>query len=542
MPATTPTTIYDAYGRKVDTRTLLQRDKAAPTVIGVRSPWYDPVADGMTPLGLSYVLRDAAEGDTMQYLTLAEEMEERDLHYSSVLGTRRMAVKQLPVYVDAVDDSAAEEGLAEELRALTRQSAFADLIYDLTDALAKGYSICEIEWERSANQWWPVRFRWRDPRFFVPDRDTGDELRLITTDNPMGEILPAYAYVQHRAKRKNGLVARGGLAFLASRAYVCKSFGVKDWLAFAEVFGLPLRIGEYDEAATEEDKEKLLNAVANLGSDAAAIVPVGMMIKIVDGAKASGGERLFEGLANYWNKELSKAVLGQTMTSEDGSSLAQAKVHDDVRQDILAGDGVDLAATLHRDVIKPFIDLNYGPRPRGQYPVIRIEPKHEDDLKAFTDALSPWVDRGLRVEASAIRDRFGLDEPDDNAEILQPTGGASPKANSGARVDDGAPPATNTAEHTCNHTEHYAADDASDEIEKLVEASLSADWPKLLDEGNGATAVMRRFIDESDSFDDLRARLDRYLKTVVSDKLVVHLATKLFQSRGLGDATDRVEL
>jgi len=540
MP-TTPTTIYDAYGRPAKHSKLLERDKSAPSLMGVRTPWFDPIATGLTPLELAYVLRDATEGETRAYLTLAEEMEERDLHYASVLATRRTAIKQLPVYIDAVDDSPAEERLAEELRALTREDTFLRLIHDMSDAIAKGYSISEIEWERSESQWWPAKFKWRDPRYFLPDRETGDELLLVTTDNPLGEILPAYAYVQHRAQRKNGLVVRGGLAFLAARAYLCKSYSLKDWLAFAEVFGLPLRIGEYDEAATAEDKAKLLSAVANLGSDAAAIVPSGMMIRIIDGAKSTGGDRLFEGLANYFNKETSKAVLGQTMTSEDGSSLAQAKVHDKVREDILRGDGVDLAATLYRDVIRPFVDLNYGPRPRGQYPRIRLEPRVEEDLKGFTDALTPWVDRGLRIEASAVRDKFGLDEPDDNAEILQPKGGATAEGPTGAPAQPaGGTPPERTAKNTATFAE--GEPETQDEVEKLVRAALETDWVRLLDEGDGPTAAMRSIIDQAQNYDELRTLLRDYLQRVNSAELVEHLATKLFQARGLGDATDEVEL
>ena len=94
--------ILDQYGKQVR-KNMLGKEIAAPGVTGVRSLWnFGQVATGLTPAGMASVLRDAAEGgDHDAYLTLAEEMEERDAHYSSVLGTRKRAVSGLPVVIEA---------------------------------------------------------------------------------------------------------------------------------------------------------------------------------------------------------------------------------------------------------------------------------------------------------------------------------------------------------------------------------------------------------------------------------------------------------
>ena len=49
----------------------------------------DDFADPSAAAGL---LASAAAGDATAYLTLAEEMEERDLHYRCEIGKRRLAV------------------------------------------------------------------------------------------------------------------------------------------------------------------------------------------------------------------------------------------------------------------------------------------------------------------------------------------------------------------------------------------------------------------------------------------------------------------
>ena len=72
-------TLYDAYGRPVRTQELT-REIAAPTLTGIRSVWNETVAGGLTPQRLAALLRNANDGDAHEYLTLAEEMEERDPH------------------------------------------------------------------------------------------------------------------------------------------------------------------------------------------------------------------------------------------------------------------------------------------------------------------------------------------------------------------------------------------------------------------------------------------------------------------------------
>src|SRR5208337_4868486 len=90
---------------------------------------------------------------------------------------------------------------------------------------------------------------------------------------PATAPLYPFKFVTHIARAKAGLPIRGGLARAAGWSYLFKSYALKDWAAFAEVYGQPLRVGKYGPGATEEDKHALLSAVAHIGTDAAAIIP-----------------------------------------------------------------------------------------------------------------------------------------------------------------------------------------------------------------------------------------------------------------------------
>ncbi|CAH8721641.1 DUF935 domain-containing protein [Paenibacillus melissococcoides] len=58
---------------------------------------------------------------------------------------------------------------------------------------------------------------------------------------------------------------------------------------------------------------------------------------------------VYESLARYCDEQISKAVLGQTLTSDSGGgSFAQSKTHNEVRHDLTVAIAKDLAATLRR--------------------------------------------------------------------------------------------------------------------------------------------------------------------------------------------------
>lgn len=238
----------------------------------------------------------------------------------------------------------------------------------------------------------------------------------------MGNLAPLAPakFIVHRCKSKSGLPIRGGLARAAAWAWLFKNFDLKAWVIFCEVYGHPLRVGKYGESATESDKAVLLRAVRNISADHAAIVPDSMVLEFID-AKAQGNAVVFEGLAEYLDRQMSKLVLGQTGTTDTGSRVGTANAHERVRADIERSDAAQLAATLNRDLVAPFMRLNFSGA--GKQPHIRIfRPDEENlnDMVARLVKLVPYAP-GL-VEISVIRDKLGFPEPAPGAACLEAGG------------------------------------------------------------------------------------------------------------------------
>jgi len=515
--------IVDASGRPIR-KAELKQELAAPSLTGVRQTWHNSIADNLTPDRLGMILRAAANNDGHDYLTLAEEMEEREPHYASVLGTRKRAVSGLDIQVEAASDDAADVRLADAVRDLVRDAAFGTLVEDLLDALGKGYSVAEIMWAARGGEWWPREYVWRDPRFFRFDQATGRQLRLIDQHNVAEGIpLAPFKFIVHKPRLKSGLPMRGGLARLVAVSYMAKSYTLTDWLAFAEVFGMPLRLGRYNSNAKQDEVDILRAAVANLGSDAAAILPEGMKIEFQEIANTQGGADLFQGLAEWVDKQTSKAVLGQTMTADDGSSQSQATVHNDVREDIQRADAKHLDHTLARDLVKPFIDLNYGVQRR--YPTIRIHIPQPENIQQLVSAVKDLVPLGLRVESSVISDKLGLPDPDKGAHILSP-----PAQNPYPET------APNRALNAAQNRESVV-DEQEPDFDEIAEAE--DEWqPQLTPLLDPIERLAKQVADEGGDENDFLNRLGEALEEMDETELVRRLAASAFKARGLGDARD----
>lgn len=507
--------LLDQYGRPVK-REELKQEVARASLTGIRQIWAPDVAAGITPSRLAAVLLNAAEGDGHEFLALAEQLEERDPHYASVLGTRKRAVSGIEPTVTAASNSAADVKIADAVReAIAESDEFPDLVEDLLDGLGKGYSCVEIDWDATAKSWTPVRYRHRDPRFFRFDRETLSELRLLTDDAPVdGVELPPFKFLTHYPRLKTGIPLRGGIARLAAFTWICKAYTVKDWVAFAELFGLPLRIGRYDGSATKADIETLYQAVASIGSDAAAVLPKSMEIEfqeIGDGA----GHGVFEKLAEWADRQISKAVLGGTMTADDGSSLAQAEVHNEVRLDIRKADARQIKGTINRDLVRPFVDLNFGRQ--SAYPKLELLVEDPEDVSALVKNVGALADRGMTFKAAEIREKLGLSAPDKDDEVF---GGGKPKTAAKGKAELNAAGAGEA--------------DVYEETDELAGADMD-DWA---DVAGDVLDPVEQLLRDASTYEEAIERLPELIAEMDEAEIIARLVMANVKARAHGDAAD----
>lgn len=428
------------FGRgKSPKKSTLTREESAPSTMSVRDPWDDCVATGMTPANVTAMIRAAARGDHTTYLQFAADMERRDPHYYSVLQTRKLAVAQLPREVTPPKGGTGDSREVDLIDNVVNGEGFTRVLLGILDGLGKGFSVSEVVWEMDAEAWKPKKICRRNPKFFTLDDRTASEWRLAHKDYPEGKPLAPYKYIVHEPALTAGLPVAAGLARVCVAMHMFKSFGLRSWMRFGEVFGMPLRIGKYAQGSSPADVATLKRALRDIGSDAAAVFPQGMEIVFERAAMsgASGGDEFFKVMAEFMNSEMSKAVLGQTMTTDDGSSMAQAVVHDKVRHDIRNADAESLEDTLNAQLIRPLIDLNFGPRPSPRdYPRLTFDTAEPEDLVAFSQAIVPLLPYGLGVGQAFIRKKYGIPEPEEGEELLEAPTPQPTEPSNGDESDD----------------------------------------------------------------------------------------------------------
>lgn len=491
----------------------LTEEQAAPSLASIRQIHSGQVP-AINPRYLAGLLTEAEQSDATRYLELAEAMEERDLHYASVLGTRKRAIRALECQVTAASEDPADEDAASLVRDALGSSAVKDDLIGMLDAIGKGYSVTEIIWATEGANWTIDRLEWRDPRWFRFDQNDGRTL-LLRDDAGDLPLAPA-KFICHFGQAKTGLPIRGGLARLAAWAYMFKSFSLKNWAIFAETYGFPLRLGRFGPQASDEQKRTLLRAVRQLGIDMAAIIPESMNIEVIAANAGTGSDKLFEGHARYFDEQISKAVLGQTGTTDAlAGGYAVGRVHDQVRDDIRDSDAEQLAATLERDLARPLTAFNFGDR--AMAPTIRFVPPEISDPRLFITGVTKLVGMGLPVSQAEAYRQLGIRPPEDGEDLL--TAPSQPEP-----TEDAPEPRREIA---------AAQTPPRSSIDELVD--------HLIDEGHARDATetmlgnLAEAIGSAGSLDEVRASLEQFAQEAPDRSIRELIAQTSFAARLAGE-------
>jgi phage gp29-like protein len=536
---------------------LLKGETAAPQRYGARALVYYSEASGLTPGKLGEIIKGANMGLAKPYLTLAIDMEERYTHYASQLQTRRLALDGVTTSVSA--PKGVDAKAVDFVESLINDPEFTDVVASLQDGVGKGYSVIEPVWEYQEGALRPIAYQHRDPRYFRYDEIGLRDLCLLEDSGLPGPRIEAPYFIKHEPWLRAGPPIRRGVARPAAWAYIMQTFALQDWAAFCEIYGIPFRIGKYHSSASNEDKATLLRAVRAIANDAAAIIPEGMTIDFQE-TNGNRGEAVFGNFITYLDNKVSLIILGQTMTAEvskSGGSLAQAKVQENVRMDIVRFDARQHAKTINRDLIRHAVAMNFGPQ--EIYPAVEMELAENEDLIALGTFIEKASAAGLKIGQKYVRKKASIPEPEEDDELLTPPGGAKENGGPEEQLPAQKRPSKQVAKPVdnkkgaaeqlaafgctcpnCGGATTLAADDptnpsaitALDDTEALVDEALS-DWREIRDP---LLAGLLAAVREATTFEEALANIE--MANIDSTPLQEALARATAKSRGLGDVRD----
>ncbi len=333
----------------------------------------------------------------------------RDPQVRACLQSRRLAVigKEWEVVPGGEDQQDLE--IAAFIKDAFLAFDFDSSRYALLGGILTGFKVCEVLWEYSEGSVWVKDMPGRSAGRFVFGTD--GSLRLLTPkEMAFGEPVPDKKFQIFRYGGENGSLYGDGLG--ASLYWPCwfKKNAIKFWMIFAEKFGSPTVIGKYPPGTPKEHQDALLSALEAIQQETAIKIPETMRVELLE-AQRTGTVNTYEALCSFMNEEISKTILGQTLTTQvgDTGSYAASKVHDGVRQDYVKADADLLSNALNKGLIRWLVDFNYPGVKR--YPKVWIKFDEQENLESRVRIDEALLRMGVRIPKKYFYSTYGIPEP-----------------------------------------------------------------------------------------------------------------------------------
>jgi phage gp29-like protein len=325
----------------------------------------------------------------------------RDDQVFSTFQQRRMAVVAQPWEVVPGGDDAIDLEAAEYLRATLKRISFDRVTNMMLHGVLNGYSVAECMWKQIGDF---IELDTINVKKFRRFRFDGNRrLRLLTMQQPQGEEMPERKFWVFATGADNDDEPYGlGLAHWLYWPCFFKRFDVRVWLMFLEKFGLPTVVGKHPASASDAEKQKLLEAAEALQSDSAVTIPEGMMLELLEATRSGSADQAV--FYDKMNAAISKIVLSQTMTTDDGASLSQAGVHLDVQQQVVKTDADLVCESFNAGPAKWLTEWNF---PGAKLPQVWRQMPTAGKLAAQADLDKKVVDIGVaRPTLKHIQDTY----------------------------------------------------------------------------------------------------------------------------------------
>lgn len=326
----------------------------------------------------------------------------RDDQVRSTFQQRRLAVTSCEWEVDPGGEAAVDAQAADFVRDQLRAADWDDVTDKMLYGTFYGYAVAEVLWEPQAGRIGIGAIKVRDRSRFVFGES--GQLYLTLADGKLAPM-PERKFWTFRTGADHSDDAYGlGLAHSLYWPVFFKRNGIKFWLNFLEKYAAPTAIGrmpggQYKDAKLREQVLATLEAIA---TDAVAVVPEGTSVEFLESVYSGSAD--YQTMKTEMDAAISKVVLSQTMTTDDGSSKSQSETHKDVRDEVVKADADLICESFNRSVAAWLTEMNFpGARPPRVFR--RTEPA--EDLNERAERDKSLVEMGLEPTDDYITETYG---------------------------------------------------------------------------------------------------------------------------------------
>jgi SPP1 gp7 family putative phage head morphogenesis protein len=318
-----------------------------------------------------------------------------DGHLLSVMNKRRTNITNKRLHYAIAGAEGETDDFVRD--SITHTPWFHTMIGHLQDSKPWGHSVVELVPENGLIKSAELipRINVRPETGFIALDAMNDSIGIYIEDDPMYS-----KYLVATGGKKNY-----GLLMTAAQYVIYKRGGFGDWAQFAELFGMPFRVGKYNPY-DDSTRQVLDSALKDMGGAAHIVIPDGTAIEFINN-NGTGKSEVFEKLIEVCNAEVSKLFLGQTMTTENGSSRSQSETHKEVEEDITMSDMIEMEYLINWSFKNQLAQIGYKiPDGRFFYPQtenIPLDKRLEMDIQ-----LAGIID----VSQEYFYEKYGIERPE----------------------------------------------------------------------------------------------------------------------------------
>lgn len=440
----------------------------------------------------------------------------RDHTVAAAFQQRQLALVGKPLEVVAGAQDAKSKAAAAHLEAQLDGISWDTITSAMLFGRIYGYATAEPIWGLGADGLVKMdTIKVRKARRFAFDKD--GQLLLRTRLKPYGEAMPARKFWVYSSAADSTDDPYGfGLGQILYWLVWFKRNDLKLWLQALDKHAAPTAIGEFAPGTPPDERAKLLAALSSIRNSSAITVPAGFAVRLLEAAKSGAGD--YSAAHEMLEHAITRVILGQTMTTFDGSSKSQSETHMDVLTSIVKADDDLLSDSFNAGPATWLTQWNF---PGAVPPKIRRRVEPAEDLEKQATIDTAVAQLGFEPSEAYIQETYGPGWTKKAAPAPAPLQLAAPLKALPAPGDQ-APPAASFAELL----DEVGADSISD-----LAAALAADNNDLVE---GVLAHVVAFLEAQPDLATARDRLAGALPTLPVEPLRERLTSGALQARVAG--------
>jgi phage gp29-like protein len=362
-------------------------------------------------------LRAAEAGNTTELFSLYRDIIGSHSHLQTEFSKRKLAVlgDTFHLIPHDLDDAALVKYANDVKEHLESLPNWMHILAHMLDSCLYPVAVTDRLYKSSNRHGWRYELKeLTQIKHHHLSWQNGDFSLRLTDDNGNitgnTELITQSRYIIHRAHILTCLPDWHGGPMRAVLFWWLFSVSSRDWWArFLERFGAPFLEGRYDRN-DDSSRFELQDAFQAAQKVFGIVVSNDAEIKLHEANSNSGGAA-FEAFHAVANKEISKIVVGQTLSAEGqnlGLGGGQASVQAEVRDDIRQFDAKMLSHTIRTQILAPLWIANGWTHP---IPSVSFGGESKSEQSVTSDVLNALTTGGLRVTDDGIQTlskKFGL--------------------------------------------------------------------------------------------------------------------------------------